>query len=225
MTINFFAHHSETKKCFSLESKAMLKSGILLRSAFFLLPMIAVSAGSAVTHHPGIAVPLCSHISLSASYLAEAEPGKGPGFLFVIKNDTNKEIRLAKPVPTSAHWYAHVGEKWLWRASSGTGGSLVDANHEKGEVFAYQPAQPPQHAEYMTVPPHSSQEWTESIKDHPAIAYRPGCAICNYPGEREYRAIFAYAYVPHPQEHAEGLLPCGLRSEPVVMPPLTKISR
>ena len=57
-------------------------------------------------------------------------------------------------------------------------------------------------------------------RDHPAIAYRPSCAICNYPGEREYRAVFAYAYVPHPQEHTDGLLACGLRSTPVVMPPL-----
>jgi hypothetical protein len=194
---------------------------ILSRSALIVLTAIAASAGNAVAHHPGSVVPLCSHISLSARYLAEAEPGKGPGFLFVIKNDTNKEIRLAKPVPTSAHWYAHVGQKWLWRASSGSGGSLVDANNEKGEVFAYQPKEAPQDPEYMAVPAHSSQEWTQSISDHPAIAYHPSCAICNYPGEHEYRAVFAYAYLPHPQEHAEGLLPCGLRSEPVVMPPFT----
>jgi hypothetical protein len=185
------------------------------------LSVLSTSADSAVTHHPGPYVPLCSHISLSASYLAEAEPVKGPGFLFVIKNDTNKDIRLALPVPSSAHWYAHVGAKWLWRASSGSGGSFVDAYNEKGEVFAYQPKNPPQNPEYMIVPAHASHEWTETMHDHPEIAYRPGCAICNYPGEREYRAVFAYAYVPHPQEHAEALLPCGLRSSPVVMPPLT----
>jgi hypothetical protein len=198
----------------------MNKCKAIFVAAIAALTAMAVSTGEAVTHHPGPYVPLCSHITLTASYLAEAEPGKGPGFLFVIKNDTNKDIRLAEPVPSSAHWYAHVGEKWLWRASSGSGGSFVDAYNEKGEVFAYQPKEPPQHAEYMTVAAHASHEWTETVRDHPSIAYRPSCAICNYPGEREYRAVFAYAYVPHPQEHADGLLACGLRSTPVVMPPL-----
>jgi hypothetical protein len=192
----------------------------LYLAAIAIFSGMAVSTGRAITHHPGPYVPLCSHINLTASYLAEAGGGKGPGFVFVIQNDTNKEIRLAEPVPSSVHWYAHVGQKWLWRASSGSGGSLVDAYNEKGEVFAYQPKEPPQHAEYMTVPAHASHEWTETVHDRPAIAYRPSCAICNYPGEHEYRAVFAYAYVPHAQEHADGLLACGLRSTPVVMPPL-----
>jgi hypothetical protein len=191
------------------------------KAIFAALAAMAVSTGRAVTHHPGPYVPLCSHITFTASYLVEAEPGKGSGFVFVIKNDTNKDIRLAEPVPSSAHWYAHVGDKWLWRASSGSGGSFVDAYNEKGEVFAYQPKDVPKNPEYTTVPAHASHEWTETAHDYPVIAYRPSCAICNYPGEREYRAVFAYAYVPHPQEHAEGLLPCGLRSSPVVMPPLT----
>jgi hypothetical protein len=198
----------------------MIKRKIFFIAAIAALSGLAISTGRAVTPHPGPYVPLCSHIALTASYLGEAEPGEGPGFLFVIKNDTNKEIRLAEPVPTSAHWYAHVGQKWLWRASSGSGGSLVDAYNEKGAVFAYQPKEAPQHAAYMTIPAHGSQEWTQTMRDHPAIAYRPGCAICNNPGENEYRAVFAYAYLPHPQEHAEGLLACGLRSAPVVMPPL-----
>jgi hypothetical protein len=189
-------------------------------AAFFVMTMLAIPAGNSAMRHPGPSVPLCSHITLSASYLAQSEPGKGPGFLFVIKNDTNKDIRLADPVPSSAHWYAHVGSKWLWRASSGSGGSLVDAYNEKGEVFAYQPKELPAHAAYMTIPAHGSHEWTQSMHDHPAIAYRPSCAICNNPGESEYRAVFAYAYVPHPQEDANGLLTCGLRSAPVVMPPL-----
>jgi hypothetical protein len=188
-------------------------------AAIAVFTILTVSAGSAVARRPGPYVPLCSHITLTASYLAEAEPGKGPGFLFVIKNDTNKEIRLAEPVPSSAHWYAHVGQKWLWRASSGSGGSFVDAYNEKGELFAYQPKEAPSHAEYLTVSAHGSQEWTQTMRDHPAIAYRPSCAICNNPGENEYRAVFAYAYVPHPEEHTDGLLPCGLRSLPVVMPP------
>jgi len=199
----------------------MTRSIFVLAAALPVLSALSISTGSATTHHPGPYMPLCSHITLTASYLVEAEPGKGPGFVFVIKNDTNKEIRLAEPVPSSAHWYAHVGQKWLWRASSGSGGAFVDAYNEKGQVFAYQPKQPPQNPEYMTVPAHATHEWTETVRDHPSIAYRPSCAICNYPGEREYRAVFAYAYVPHPEEHAESLLPCGLRSEPVVMPPLT----
>jgi hypothetical protein len=192
----------------------------ICKAIFAALAAMAVSTGEAVTHHPGPYVPLCSHIALTASYLAEAEPGKGPGFVFVIRNDTNNNIRLAEPVPSSAHWYAHVGQKWLWRASSGSGGSFVDADNEKGEVFAYQPKELPRHPEYLTVPAHASHELIETVRDHPSIAYRPGCAICNYPGEHEYRAVFAYAYVPHPQEHADGLLGCGLRSGPVVMPPL-----
>ena len=43
--------------------------------------------------------------------------------------------------------------------------------------------------------------------------------MCNYPGEREYQAVFAYAYLPGPGEHAPDLLQCGLRSDPVPMPP------
>lgn len=193
---------------------------IRYKAILIALTSIAVSSGSPVTHHPGPYVPLCSHISLTASYLAEAEAGKGPGFLFVIKNDTNKEIRLAQPVPSSTHWYAQVGHKWLWRASSGSGGTLVDAYNEKGEVFAYQPKTTSQDPEYLSIPAHASHEWAQTMSDHPSLAYRPGCAICNYPGEHEYRAIFAYAYLPPPQEHTEGLLACGLRSKPVVMPPL-----
>lgn len=197
------------------------KLSALVVSCFFVL---GLPLGRAVARHPGPYVPLCARdIRFTASYLAEVEPGKGPGFEFVIQNDTNKEIRLAEPVPSSAHWYAHVRQKWLWRASSGSGGSLVDAYNEKGQVFAYQPKDVPQSPVYITIPAHGSHQWTETMQDHPAISYRPSCAICNYPGEREYRAVFAYAYVPHPQEHIDGLLPCGLRSAPVVMPPLSAV--
>ncbi len=198
--------------------KLMLTCRALFLTAITAFFPGALSTGAAVSH-PGPFVPLCTRITFTASYLAEAAPGEGPGFVFTIKNDTNKEIKLAKPVPSSAHWYAHVGSKWLWRASSGSGGSFVDAYNEKGQVFAYQPKTAPTHPEYLTIPAHASQEWTETVRNHPSLTYRPSCAICNNPGEHEYRAVFAYAYVPHAQEHAEGLLPCGLRSEPVVMPP------
>src|ERR1700739_2033215 len=156
----------------------------------FLALFLALSANSAAARHPGPYVPLCSRqIVFTASYLADLQTESGPGYLFTIENHTAAPIRLAEPVPSSAHWYARVGNKWLWRASSGSGGSFVDAYNEKGEVFAYQPKDPPQHPEYMTVTAHASHEWTESVQDHPAIAYRPSCAICNYPGEHEYRAV------------------------------------
>jgi hypothetical protein len=165
----------------------------------------------------------CSGVTLTASYLAEARPGAGPGFLFRIENHTTKEIRLAEPVPSSTDWYARVGERWMWRASAGTGGSLVNALQPKGPMFAYRPATPEQDPKYLTVPAQGAQEWTEAMRDDPAIAYRPRCGHCNYPGETEYRAIFAYAYLPSDwsgaDERVSGLVRCGLRSAPVPMPP------
>jgi len=82
-------------------------------------------------------------------------------------------------------------------------------------MFAWQPATPSEHAEYQTVPAHGSEDWTVSMRDDPAIQYRPSCARCNYPGETDYQAIFAYAYLPNPDEHVPDLLRCGLRSAPV----------
>ncbi len=194
----------------------------LLRITLLLLLLLwdagLVSAGSA--HRPGPAVLPCAGITLTASYLAEAAPGAGPGFIFRIDNSTPRPIRLEQPVPSSAHWYARVGQRWLWRASAGRGGALVDAEREHGPMFAWQPAQPPVHAAYLTVPARGSKEWAEPMRDNPAIAYRPSCARCDYPGEREYQAVFAYAYLPNPAEAVPGLLRCGLRSAPVPMPPV-----
>jgi len=161
----------------------------------------------------------CKGVKLSASYLAITAPGAGAGFLFRIDNHTGKEIRLEKPVPSSAEWYARVGDRWLWRASAGRGGALVNALLPAGPMFAWRPAAPLQDPQYLTVPAKGSQQWVEAMRDHPAIAYRPSCAHCNYPGERDYQAVFAYAYLPGPEEHAPGLLRCGLRSDPVPMPP------
>jgi hypothetical protein len=169
--------------------------------------------------HPGRTVLPCERVSLTASYLALVpEPGSsaaGPGFDFVLRNDTDHAIKLAEPVPTSAHWYAHVGSRWLWRASSGGGGSLVNALADKGAMFAYPAATPA--AKYLSVGPHQAYEWVRSVQSNPALVYQPGCARCRNPGETEYRAVFAYAYLPAPGE--QGLLGCGLRSAPVVMPP------
>lgn len=185
-----------------------------------LLPALA-HTGAAI-HHPGPYVPLCSkQIVFSASYLAESKPGDGPSYLFQIENKTGEAIRLAEPVPTSAHWYAHVGSKWLWRASSGSGGSYVDAVNERGAVFAYQPKNGAADPAYITVPAHGTYEWTAGEHENAALAYRPGCERCNYPGERDYKAVFAYAWLP-PEgsgKKDEGLLRCGLRTGLVDMPP------
>lgn len=122
-------------------------------------------------------------------------------------------------MPSSAHWYARVGNRWLWRASAGRGGALVNALNPKGPMFAYTPPAPPADPGYLTIPAHGSQQWSEAMLNNPAIAYQPSCPLCNYPGESEYQAVFAYAYLPNAQENAPELLHCGLRSDPVPMPP------
>lgn len=181
--------------------------------------VIAAAASPAAERRPGPYVLPCAGITLSASYLAEAVPGQGPGFLFRIDNRTAHAIELAQPVPSSAHWYARVGSRWLWRASAGRGGALVDALRQRGPMFAYQPTVPSADPAYLTIPAHGSREWAEAMLNNTAIAYRPTCPMCNYPGESDYQAIFAYAYLPGPGEHVAGLLRCGLRSDPVPMPP------
>lgn len=187
----------------------------------FCLPAIwlfAFSGAAAGSGHPRSAVPLCSRgIRFTASYLAEAH--SGPGFLFRIENRTSQPIRLAEPVPSSAHWYARVGSKWLWRASSGSGGSYVDAINERGPVFAYRPEAASSDPRYITIPAHGEYEWIAGERDNPALAYQPGCAHCNYPGERDYKAVFAYAYLPPVGQAVENLLTCGLRTNLVDMPP------
>lgn len=182
--------------------------------------MFALSYTAAATRHPGPYVPLCSRqIAFSASYLADLGNGGGAGFLFRIENHTAKPIALAEPVPSSAHWYARVGGKWLWRASSGSGGSYIDAINERGPVFAYQPKTSDSDPKYITIPAHGKYEWTSGEHDNPALAYRPGCEHCSYPGEHDYKAVFAYAYLPAAGQHVDHLLPCGLRTPLIDMPP------
>jgi len=194
----------------------------LLRVAPLLLLLLwSIGASSADTERrPGPYVTQCAGVTLRAHYMAEAGTDAGPGFSFHIENKTAKDIRLEMPVPSSAHWYARVGSRWLWRASAGRGGALVNALIENGPMFAWQPATAPEHPEYLTVAARGSQDWVVPMRDDPAIQYRPSCARCNYPGEREYQAIFAYAYLPNAEEHAPELLRCGLRSAPVPMPPV-----
>jgi hypothetical protein len=189
-----------------------------------ILPLLLACAGlpagaGRAQRRPGPYVMPCAGVALSASYLADVS-GKGPGFLFIIDNHTPRTIRLEDPVPSSAHWYAQVGNRWMWRASAGWGGSLVNAENPHGLMFAYRPASPPVHPRYLTVPAHGSRQWSQSMRNHPSIAYQPSCPMCRYPGETDYQAVFAYAYLPPPGEQAPRLLHCGLRSVPVPMPPL-----
>jgi hypothetical protein len=190
---------------------------VALLPAVLLCSVLTVAAARS---HPRSYVPLCSRsIVFTASYLAELQHGSGPGYLFRIENQTSRPIRLAEPVPSSAHWYARVGNKWLWRASSGSGGSYVNAINERGPVFAYRPAGPSADPHYITVPAHGKYQWSAGERENPALAYQPRCAHCNYPGEREYKAVFAYAYLPPTAQRVKNLLPCGLRTNLVDMPP------
>lgn len=184
-----------------------------------LLAIPTVSLADGAQHSAKAIVAPCTGITLSASYLAEVAPGEGPGFLFRIENHTAHPIRLAEPVPSSAHWYARVGKRWLWRASAGRGGALVDALRERGPMFAYRPNTAPADPQYLVVAAHDARQWTAPMLHNDAIAYRPSCPMCNYPGEDEYQAVFAYAYLPDDAEHVPNLLHCGLRSAPVPMPP------
>jgi hypothetical protein len=174
-------------------------------------------AGSSVSSKPMRSVPICSGVSLSANYLASVGHDERPGFRFVLVNRTGREIRLVQPVPSSSHWYARSHGRWMWRASNGAGGSLLDAGNERGRVVVYPP---PAGAEtkLLTLPPHQSREWIENSLENPVLEYKPGCPICSYPGEREYQVVFAYAYLSDAGQPA-GLLSCGLRSAPVPMPP------
>lgn len=174
--------------------------------------LCSLIAGSSAAARPIRSVPPCAGVALSASYLA-AVGDQGAGFRFRLTNRTGRMIRLAQPVPSSAHWYALVHGRWLWRASNGAGGSLLNAGNEHGRLVVYSPA-PASEMKYLTVGPHQSFEWSETQQENPVLAYEPSCKSCSYPGEREYRVVFAYAY---PADG--GLLACGLRSAPVPMPP------
>jgi hypothetical protein len=179
--------------------------------------LIAGSTAGAATK-PIRSVPLCSGVTLSASYLAAVDRDQGPGFRFVLLNKTSRAIKLAEPIPSSSHWFARAQGRWLWRASSGAGGSLVNAVNERGGVMVYPPAPGQGETTWVTLPPHQSREWIASQQQNPVLEYKPGCPMCSYPGESEYQVVFAYAYLAGPGQQ-EGVLSCGLRSAPVPMPP------
>jgi hypothetical protein len=175
-------------------------------------------AGSSVAIRPVRSVPICSGVTLSASYLTDVARDQGPGFRFTLVNKTGHEIRLIEPVPSSSHWYARSGGRWLWRASSGAGGSLLDAGNEHGQLIAFAPQREKAHGDLLILTAHQSTEWVESQLENPVLEYKPGCKLCSYPGEREYQVVFAYAYRASEGQPAN-LLSCGLRSSPVPMPP------
>jgi hypothetical protein len=141
--------------------KALLRFFILACAAF-----LACQAGNGVSTKAVRSVPICPGVTLSANYLALAGPDQGPGFRFVLVNRTGREIRLAQPVPSSSHWYARSHGRWLWRASNGAGGSLLDAGNEHGRVVVYAPPVGTE-TELLTLPPHQSREWTESQRENP----------------------------------------------------------
>lgn len=163
-------------------------------------------------------VPICQGVTLSAYYLSAVGHDRGPGFQFVLVNRTSHAIKLAEPIPSSSHWYARSHGRWLWRASNGAGGSLVDAFNPQGRVAVYPAAQGKDEIQWVILPPHKSRQWVEGPEENPVLEYKPGCALCSYPGENEYQVVFAYAYLA-PISSQWGPLPCGLRSAPVPMPP------
>jgi hypothetical protein len=176
---------------------------------------LLLACTSSVSGLPVRSVPLCSGVTLSASYLAITGHDQVPGFRFILSNRTSREIKLVDPIPSSSHWFARSHGTWMWRASNGAGGSLVNAGNEHGRVMVY-PSQSIVVTSLFTVPPHQSREWTENAQQNPVLEYKPGCAMCSYPGESQYQVVFAYAYV---SSQSSGLLACGLRSAPVPLPP------
>lgn len=194
--------------------------------SLLLLPLFGVAMPClAARFHSGVpTVPQCRDVTLRASYLAEEKPGAGAGFLLTLHNASSEPVSVPAPVPLSVHWYAFSAGHWLWRASSGSGGSLVNAFNERGPLFAVQLSVGSPHPLLHTIAPNGEYTWAVFSGGTPALRYRPGCEHCAYQGERQFRAVLAYAYLPVADDPRAGLLRCGLRSTPVVMPPLAMAS-
>jgi hypothetical protein len=189
-----------------------------------LLALLALSvspakAASVAAH--ATSVTQCRDVHLHAAYLAEEKPGQGPGFYVTIENARKAPIAVADPTPLSVHWYAKVGTHWLWRASSGSGGTLVNAFQQHGPLFAETLLGGATAAHPRIVPAGSQYSWAVFSGLTPALSYRPGCQHCTYGNETQYQAVIAYAVLPSGGTAADpALLHCGLRSNPVVMPAL-----
>ncbi len=184
-------------------------------SSLLLLSPIGVFPAQHGVHQT---VPQCRDVVLRAAYLAEAKPGEGAGFQVEIANNRATPIGVAEPVPLSVHWYAFSRGRWLWRSSSGSGGALVNAYSLAGPVFAVPFTR--QTISVRTIAPHESYRWIAFAGEQPELRYRPGCQHCSYQGESNFRAVLAYAYLPSASTTVPNLLDCGLRSNPIAMPPL-----
>jgi hypothetical protein len=213
VTVTFPRFPSAANKSVRIKCAALVALGFLAR------PL-----GEASVHGPGPYVQPCIGIRLSASYLAEVSRGSGPGFHFTLRNNTDKTVRLAKPVASSAHWYARENGRWMWRASNGEGGALVNAENPRGAIFAFQPVGTPGVRDVVTIAPHAELTWDESARENPVLVYRPSCKVCNYPLDRQYRVVFGYGYLPPRGASPNGLLTCGIRSNEVDMPPLGPVA-
>lgn len=161
-------------------------------------------------------VAQCKGVTLDGAYLAEENPGQGPGFLVTLRNLTDSPVTIVDPPPLSVHWYAEVKGRWLWRASSGSGGSFVNALHESGPLFAQQLPSAP--VRTRSIPAAGVYSWAVFSGSNTDLAYDPGCERCSYSGEARYRAVLAYAVLSPANDQGKLLLRCGLRSNPIVMP-------
>lgn len=194
-------------------------------SMVILLPSLcaAASAPVAVRQMGALTVPQCSSISLHAAFLAEETPGQGTGFLLSLENRQQSPVEIPIPMPLSVDWYAKVGNQWSWRASSGAGGSLVNAFNGKGPLFAISGASYKAAWVLRRIAPHETYTWTVFAGSAPPLSYRPSCEHCNATTEAEYEAVLAYAFIAKAEDRSA--LSCGLRSNAIVMPPLAPEKR
>ena len=195
-----------------------LSRTLLVLAAFsFLSPHRAAKLPTGPSEH---SLAQCKGVRFSAAYLVEERPGQGPGFLLTVTNERAVPIAIPDPAPLSVDWYVEQGRSWSWRSSSGSGGALVDASRPVGPLFPARQRVDPVNFKFISA--HGSYDWAVFSGEVPALQYRPGCEHCGYTGETRFRAVLAYAYVPSgPGVTPKELLHCGLRSNPVVMPPLS----
>lgn len=177
-----------------------------------------------VSGPPPVMVPQCPSVVLHAAFLAEENTGQGTGFLLILENRRAIPVQIPMPMPLSVDWYGKEGTRWSWRASSGTGGSLVDALNARGPVFAMQAESYNVPWELVQVAPHETYTWAVFSRSAPALNYRPGCEHCSSTTTTEFQAVLAYGFLAKAKAGAPAPLSCGLRSNAIVMPPLARAS-